>query len=919
MTTMFGRDRELATVESWLETDAGGALLIEGEAGIGKTTLWGAAAEAAERRGDLVLSCSPVETETRLAFAALADLLAPVLGEALAGAPPPQRRALEAALLVGEQANAPADERAVAFAVLTVLRHAASTRRLVVAVDDTQWLDPSSAVTLGYALRRAGQARVKALLARRTLTGGPDDQLVAGVSPGQVQRIVLRGLSLGALHRLIRQELGTALTRPVLVRIHESSGGSPLHAIELARVAADDGVSGSGTLGSLLEARAAALPDRTRRAITIAALAFHPTISLLDDLLDGGADDALGPASEAGLIDVRGGQVRFRHPLVAAVVRRAAPDGEARELHRRLATRSDSLEERAVHLWLAADGPEGSVADLLDEAADAARSRGALATVADLLELAARATPPDDAERGAERLVASAHAAFASGDSGRARTLLEAAAAHDGPARFRALWLLGLLLDEAVGGEAALGPLREALGTDDPALAAAVHRTLAQTLLYTDPGPATAEHADAAVAAARAAASPVELAYSLAAQTLVRFFSGHRDWRGSLNEALAIEARHELPELDLCPTAVAADTDRLRLRLAEARGRYEELRRVAADRQDARTEVWALYGLAHVELAEGRLAAAGRLSGELLDLSEQTELFRLPALRTAALQAGLSGDVERARAFLRCAIEEAEAAGEPLNLRNALTTSGHLDLSGGDGAAAAAAFRRASVVAGRESLGGPLLALALLDEVEALSLAGEPSEARDALGALLDTAAGGDEPWLDVATLRGRAHVLAAEGALDEAIDLLREATAREEAVPVPLERARAWLALGLVLRRARRRAEARAALGTARSRFEELGMPIWAARAEAELSRIGGRRRADGLTPTETRVAELAATGLSNKEVGAALYVSVKTVEATLSRIYAKLGVRNRAALAAALAGQSRGESPLSRAGEGA
>jgi DNA-binding CsgD family transcriptional regulator len=895
-----GRDAELELARAWLAQPGARALVFAGEAGIGKTTLWRQCVDEAEAAGACVLVTAPSDVESGLPYAAMADLFRPLLPEMLDSLPARQRRALAAALVLEDDGSTLLDERAVAFAALTALRETAGEQQLVIAIDDEQWLDPSSALALSYALRRvAAEDDVRALLARRTTDGAVPGPVVDAFPPEQIETLHVGPLSLGALHRAIRNALGAPLARPALVRIHEASGGRPLHALELARAlsrASQQALPGGG-VDELLRNRVAALPDPARHALLVAACSTDSSLATLDVLLDESAERALAPALEAGLVRVVDRTARLTHPLLAdAVVADAGPE-EVASVHRMLAATARTVEERALHLARATGKPDASIAASLDEAVASARARGAPSTAADLAELAAAVTPADDEGGRLSRVFAAADAAFVAGDVDRARTLFAAIATERHPLRYRALWRLGVVLDETVGADAAIGPLLEALGTGDQALASAVHRSIAQLLLFTGDLLRALEHADAAVSVAERSGAAVELAYSLGVLALVRHLTGQGDWRSPLELALLHERSTPLPSLDLCPSAVAADIYRLSLELDRARAAYSHLRDLAAGQQDVGVEAWAGYGLAQVALLSGRLADAGRLARERLDLSEQTGMMRLPALRCLAHHAALTGDVDGARQLLADLVTESEELGELLNLRGALVIEGQLALSLGDTTSAVHALRRARLLAEQQHVSHDSRLLALADEVEALALAGKADDAVP-LMSLLENA---QPPWAAPLAARAAGLVAAARGDLAAAVARLRAATESESTLPLPLEQARSWLALGRTLRRAKRRGEAREALNEALRRFEALGVPLWAAQAEQELGRISGRAPAhSGLTPTERQVAGLVAAGRSNKETAAALFLTVKTVEVTLTRVYRKLGVRGRGELAA-------------------
>ena len=330
---VVGRDEELAAVAAVLEraADAALACVVAGEIGVGKTTVWTAALAAAVERGYGVVSARPAEAETAFAFAAVADLLCEDLDTVLRALPPPQRRALETALLVEEGTGAP-EAHTVSVAVLGAILVLAAERPLVVAVDDVQWLDSPSRTVLEFVARRLRAHPVALLLSERIERERPST-LQLGLPTDGVR---LEPLSAGTLHRLIHDRIGVAFTRPVLLRLHETSGGNPFFALELARALIASGhepISGEPlpvpeNLRELVGRRLAALSPSTREALLAAAASARPAPALLPR-------DALDEAVDADVLVHDGEQVRFTHPLLASVLTNRSPRGSRRQRCRR--------------------------------------------------------------------------------------------------------------------------------------------------------------------------------------------------------------------------------------------------------------------------------------------------------------------------------------------------------------------------------------------------------------------------------------------------------------------------------------------------------------------------------------------------------------------------------------------------------
>ena len=491
--SVLGRRAELDEIEGFLDSVAEGTsrlLLLSGHAGIGKTTLMSAGIDAARAQGYRVVSAHPSEVETGLGFAALGDLLSPLLHAHVADLPKPQREALDVALLRASAASPP-DPLGVSLATLQYLRDAAGRAPLLVTIDDVPWLDEASVRALDFAIRRLREDRVGFLLARRAATPGePLPRWLAGLPADRIHRLDVGPLSMADTDALLRQHLDLSLVHPVLARLHAISGGTPFYAIELGRDFQTRGTrSGPTSLEvprslELVGARVAALdPAADEVALHAAALA-QPTVHVLSAAL--GADrttTGLEGAVAAGLVEVEDDIIRFAHPLLAAAAYGRATPKRRRRVHERLAKVVSEPEERARHLARTVVGTDASVAQALEDAATVAALRGASEMAAELAEDAARLTPADAGEeRQRRRFVAAEHLAV-SGDLRRADAILGEIASDlsDGPLRARvltrralgALYLSDLELAEQL--------LRSAmpLAADDPRRRVIIHALLA--------------------------------------------------------------------------------------------------------------------------------------------------------------------------------------------------------------------------------------------------------------------------------------------------------------------------------------------------------------------------------------------------------------------------------------------------------
>jgi DNA-binding CsgD family transcriptional regulator len=916
---VIGRETELAEIRRLLDATHRfpAALLLEGEPGIGKTVLWRAAQELAREQGLRVLAAVPATAETRLSFAALADLLEPVLAEVLPPLPAPQRRALEIALLLVEPGGRPPDARAVDVALLGALRVLAR-RPLLVAVDDVQWLDAPSAAALAFAVRRLRDEPIAVLLTRRVESGAEASlPLDLGRWPRETNRLEVGPLSLGALHHLVRLRLGVVLPRPALRRVHETAGGNPFYALEIARAmqrreggVAPGDVPVPRDFDELVRERLAPLPEKTLEALLVASAVAEPTVPLLEECLGAGASEALRPALDAQVVEWEGERIRFFHPLLASSVYGHADLEERRSLHRRLAEVVDSWEERARHLALGAAGAEAEVAATLDAAARHAATRGAPAVAAELLELAIRLTPAKDEDDSTRRTLEAAASHFSAGDVPRTRALVEPllTALPAGRERARgALQLAWITADLALSQQRLEQAIAEAEG--DPALLLGAHYAMAYVRLMLGDAAEARGHAGVALQLAEQGPDEGLVAQCLAAAILLDTLAGRPVAEEVVARALALEAHNPQTPSWYPPSLTCGQRAMLKGRFGEARTLLETAYRHVVEHGDEHMVPGVRWHQVELECRAGnwrvaaQYAAEGHAAAEPLDFQRETVLLYARALIDAHL-----GRVEEARA---AADRVSELCHLNLTERSIFTilsqaVLGFLELSLGEDEAAVRFLRPLPGELAAGGFGEPSLCTALPDLIEALVDLGEVEEAKRFLLRLEQQARTTNSIWARAVAGRCRGLIAAGAGELDAAFAALDHALEEHECLPEPFERARTLLVLGGVRRRARQRREAREALGEALSVFEQLGAPLWVEKAHAELARIGGRPPATGeLTATEERVAALVAEGLTNREVAARLFVSDRTVEGHLSRIYAKLGVRSRAELAGRFAAQ--------------
>ncbi len=493
---LLGRDGELQQISWFADTVSAGsaALVFQGEPGIGKTSLWTRAVADAAARGHTVLVSRPAEPEARLSFAALGDLLGDVGPELVETLPGPQRRALDVALLKAEPRGAPPDWRAVGTAVVGVLLASASERPTVVAVDDVQWVDPSSSRVLEFALRRIRDRPIGVLAAARAEVDEEPEflRITRQLPEDHVRDVRIGPLSEENLDRLIRSRLNLTLPGPALRRLHEVCGGNPFFALEIARAEARGEPRPTGQSlpipkslrDDVVRHHVAVLPASARDLLVVASAVSRPTASLLETITD--RDDvpaSLARAVAAGIVVLEAGSVAFTHPLFGAAVYSSVSRERRHAIHRRIAEVIEDPEERARHLALAAEAPDEEAAAPLEEAARRALARGASDSAGDLYELALRLTPIDRTAEIRRRRMDAAASFLAAEDNARAIAHLERAldASAGGPQRAEILWLIARAAASDGDVQRSSSLLREALeeaGVPSPLLRA-IHTELA--------------------------------------------------------------------------------------------------------------------------------------------------------------------------------------------------------------------------------------------------------------------------------------------------------------------------------------------------------------------------------------------------------------------------------------------------------
>jgi DNA-binding CsgD family transcriptional regulator len=923
---VVGREPEFALAADFLQ-ELGrdpGALLIQGEAGIGKSTLWLQVIHDAEERGYRVLEARPAESEAKLSYAALTDLIGPVFDETRGALPAPQERGLAAALL-RDEADGPTNVRTVGAAVVSVLHTLADKARLLVAIDDVQWIDASSARVLSFAVRRL-PAGLGLLLARRT-EGEAETPIgfVGALPEDRIQQLSLGPLSLASLHHLIRDRLGSSLPRPLLTRLDAASGGNPFFALEIARALdpdPDDRALGAPlpvprSLRELVATRLGNLSGPAQEAVLVAAALFRPNIADVTAAMERPTETeaSLIEAEEAAVIVSERGRIRFTHPLLASAVYGSAPEGQRRRLHRRLAEVVADLEERARHLAQSTIDADAWTAMEIEEGARRAALRGAQDAAAELFDAAARLTPGDRPDDQARRLLGQAAALNAVGDfaaaHGRAERALDSSRAPS--LRAAAHSFLGTLAWFDGDARVATRHLEQALeaAADDHELRGEIYAKLVRFNFTIDFDRAMT-YADEAMSVLRAEQEPVFLAHVL----IDRFFGdallGRPPRRELLRRGLELEedalpTRTEPPHpIPLIWFLCMDEFDAARTRFAVEEEWY----------RDRGEEVWLANRQAHlalIELRAGRWELAERYVEESCTALNDVQVQGPMALvfEKRALVDAHRGRVDRARTTLLPMIEEFEGMDQRYWAALALSTLAFTEFAAGDHMAAVQALSRMRQHTDSLGVKDNVHDRSEPYHIESRLALGQIDRARDVLRDLEVRSRVLPRLWTLATLPRARALVLAAEGDVAGAL-LALEDVDRAVAPMLPFEHAWTLLVKGRLLRRAKQKRAAADTLLRSMDAFERLGAPVWVDQARRESERVGLRRTApSGLTESERRVAELVACGFKNREVAAQLFISPKTVEANLDRVYRKLGIHSRAELGAELA---RGTDRLSR-----
>jgi DNA-binding CsgD family transcriptional regulator len=921
---LVGRERERALLKTLLEEARAGrsrVLVIRGEPGVGKTALLDLALALA---GDAhVLRCRGVESESELAFSGLAELLRPAVG-LVDEIPEPQREALSAVLALAPTA---VTERFAAYlGVLSLLGLASRTNPLLVLVDDSHWLDGSSAEAISFVARRLQAEAITLVITIRE--GEPSSFEAAGF-----EELVLTGLDPAAAEELLLSH-HPELSPVALAELIQSSAGNPLALRELPRFIRHDQLEGTVPTeplrgGPLIEraflSRIRDLPSRTQRALLVASAGASDSARTIVRAMTklGLSSEALEAAEGSGLLAAQGDRLIFDHPLVRSAVYHAATPSARRAAHQALADALVGDEDQDLRAWhraAAARAPDEAVAAELEAAALRARTRAGHAAAAVAFERAARFSQRRKVR--ARRLYEAGAAAGAAGKSEHALALLAEALESTDAESLRAdiQHLRGRLLMSK--GARGVGDLLLAEG-----LRAVNHNQTKGTVMVAEAiGGFIWEGQPQRLSEASAIALQLPWPKGGVAELFVKMavgFARVAEGRCEEGRPLALSAAADLerdPRL-LAEPRIGGFVGQLLYVVEEFDRARALLKRVTSEARTAAALPGLAYGLTVLGITEMR---AGRWAAASAALHEAVELTRLAgslsdhafSVEMLARLEAAQGKIADSRAHAEIALEISRTQVLPLHSILAYSALGFLELSQGRAAEAVHPLREGVRVleeTGRsDAIQQPYLTP---DLVEAYVRAGAGQKAEHALASYEPEAQRTGVATARAASLRCRG-LLAPEAAFERSF---RQALAAHDDAPclTPFEVARTRLCFGERLRRARRRGQAREELEEALAVFEHLGAHPWAEKARAELELAGRRttrprreRLESLLTTQELRVALTVGSGARNREAAAQLFLSPKTIENHLRHIFAKLGIRSRAELARMVALHERDQS---------
>lgn len=907
---MIGRDLEAVAIDSLLDSAATGpcALIVEGDAGIGKTTVLNEGIRRADERGYTVLTAQASQAESVMSYTSLADLLGGLGPDRISGVPVPQKDAISQILLRSDRhAASLIDPQAVTAGFLASLEAVSRDAPVLVAIDDFGWVDASSLQAIAFAIRRV-RGPVAVLATIRTDSERDDSVGLQLRRPDSLRRHRMRPLDQNELHKLIHERLDVAFPRPLIERIHQVAAGNPFYALELARMVGDEDAPGAdlvlpATLTGLIEVRIGGLEPKVRHVLLGAACVGTPTVELISRAADTDISSVvrlLEVAEDRDIIHITGDTVYFTHPLLAHGVYAQAGASRRRAMHQRLAGIVAEPELRARHLALASTIADPETLRALDEGAAMSFAKAAPAAAAELVELAIGLGGATD-----ERRIRAAGFHHAAGDPKRARAILEECVCRldAGPLRAHALALLGsvrLLDDDMFAATELLDQAYDEAGAD-LALRVTVSVTSVLTLYHAADATGARARAERAVADATLLGDPGLLAQALGFRVIMRFLWGEGiDWE-ELDRALELES--EAPEIPipLRPSMHRAQLLNWSGEFGRAVDEMEAIRLVCADRGHESDMLLIAVQMFIAELWRGNLAAAEAIAQENTDRARMLdgEIPRCTELTLRCTLAAHAGRVDEARATGHEVIAASTRCGMAGLAVGSMAAVASVEIATGNYQAALDIVAPMLFKSGWPSGTELIASWCMPDGIEALIQLGRYDEAVLFIEQLERNGQRVGRPWTQAMGARYRSMMHAAHGDFASAVESAHEAMTHHDRMTMPFEKARTQLLVGQLQRRQRRRALAAETLRDAVATFEQLGSQLWADRAREEMARAELSTRVSAvLSPSEQRVAELAGSGMTIREVAAALFISPKTVDANIVRIYRKLGIHSRAEL---------------------
>src|SRR5918999_625400 len=819
--------------------------VIDGEPGIGKTTLWRNARDSARNLYANILSAQAAAPEKKLPFTVLADLFGDRLESLGAHLPPLLARSLDVAFLREKAHGRSPEPRAVSVAGLEFLRLLAEEGPLLLAIDNLHVIDPSSYRVLCFALRRLTDRPIKILTSTRPGAGPADPFRLGGIlTEDRFQRLALGPLSSDDLDDLLRERLGLKLHRPTLMQLHDISGGNPFFAIEIGRALQRAGtrlppgepLPVPRSLEELLQERVKNLPEEVTDLLLHVAALSQPTVELVRLAVGTDALKELDRSVDAGLLRVKFGAIRFEHPLFRAALYQSSSITRRRQVHARLAGCVDEPAEKARQLALAAHGPDPAVAAALDDAGSAVGKRGAPEIAAEFFELARALTPSQDKENLGRRTAEAATAYRLAGDIDRARELLQEGLDTTMEVSERVELLLQL---------AEMGDLQEAENLYQRALSQATRDEqrgraqlgLSEVKLRAGDVPVARDHAHEALANAELIGATDLIVPCLAQVAKLNIYAGHVDG-GVLDRALQQEVDASDIPVHLAPSTVEARWLMWTGRLDDARHRLESQLQALSARGEFTARTRLLEVLVELECRAGNLFDASRHATRQFRTASQTDDREiLGSLLSRALIDSHRGYIDVTEKTGQDVLRLSAGEGNVIFMIRANALLGYVHLSAGDAELAAEYFGEATTLVQKMGCEDPSIFPYGPDEIEARIAQGDGATAALLTDRLERKGGKLARPWALGGAARSRGLLISAQGDVKGGIKLLEQALQHYEAMSScqPVDKARTYMALGTLNRRAKQKRVARAHLEKAMSIFDSASAVLWRERARAE------------------------------------------------------------------------------------